>query len=55
MTECDTAATGRNGCRSYTCVTVYKATPRSTGGYAFSQSNEWVFNNIVMLGSPSLR
>ncbi|WP_345582633.1 family 20 glycosylhydrolase [Tessaracoccus lubricantis] len=54
-TECDTAATGRNGCRSYTYVTVYTATPKSTGGYAFSQSNEWVFNNIVMLGSPSLR
>ncbi|GAA4902595.1 SpnA family nuclease [Tessaracoccus lubricantis] len=54
-TECDTAATGRNGCRSYALVTVYKATPEGTGGYAFSQANEWVFNNIVMFGGPELR
>ncbi|MEO7587199.1 MAG: hypothetical protein ABIS84_04145, partial [Arachnia sp.] len=47
-TECDTAATGRGGCRSYAKVTVYKATPKQGGGYTFSQSNDWVFNNIVM-------
>ncbi|GAA4894285.1 hypothetical protein GCM10025789_09390 [Tessaracoccus lubricantis] len=54
-TECDTARTGRNGCRSYTYVTVYSATAKATGGYAFSQRNEWVFNNIVMFGGPELR
>ncbi len=47
-TECDTAATGRSGCRSYSEVTVYRARPKSGGGYTFDQSNEWVFNNIVM-------
>ncbi|GAA4898738.1 hypothetical protein GCM10025789_15890 [Tessaracoccus lubricantis] len=47
-TECDTAATGRGGCRSYAMVTVYQATAKAGGGYTFSQSNEWVFNNIVM-------
>ncbi len=47
-TECDTPRTGRSGCRSYAEVTLYKATPRPGGGYTFSQSNEWVFNNIVM-------
>ncbi|WP_233120828.1 hypothetical protein [Tessaracoccus sp. ZS01] len=50
-TECDTAATGRGGCRSYTMTTVYRATPKASGGYSFSQSNEWVFNNIVMFTS----
>ncbi|WP_074437031.1 ExeM/NucH family extracellular endonuclease [Tessaracoccus massiliensis] len=54
-TECDTARTGGNGCRSYSYVTVYKATPARNGGYVFSQANEWVFNNIVMFGSPELR
>ncbi|GAA4904968.1 hypothetical protein GCM10025789_25240 [Tessaracoccus lubricantis] len=47
-TECDTAATGRGACRSYTWTTVYAATPKASGGYSFSQSNQWLFNNIVM-------
>ncbi|MHA7861681.1 PIG-L family deacetylase [Tessaracoccus sp. Y36] len=47
-TECDTAATGRGGCRSYAKVTVYQAHAKPTGGYTFTQSNEWVFNNIVL-------
>ena len=55
MTECDTERTGRNHCRSYTFVTVYKATAKPEGGYVFSQNNEWVFNNIVMFGGPELR
>ena len=54
-TECDTAATGRGACRSYTMTTVYAATPKAGGGYAFSQSNQWVFNNIVMFGGPEQR
>ncbi|WP_139650735.1 beta-galactosidase [Tessaracoccus massiliensis] len=55
LTECDTARTGRDGCRSYTFVTVYRATAKPEGGYVFSQTNEWVFNNIVMFGGPELR
>ncbi|GAA4905022.1 hypothetical protein GCM10025789_25310 [Tessaracoccus lubricantis] len=50
-TECDTAATGRGACRSYTWTTVYAATAKPEGGYAFSQQNQWVFNNIVMFKS----
>ncbi|GAA4901847.1 hypothetical protein GCM10025789_20550 [Tessaracoccus lubricantis] len=52
-TECDTAQTGRGACRSYTMTTVYAATAASGGGYTFSQSNQWVFNNIVMFGGPA--
>ncbi|NHB85411.1 hypothetical protein G7085_14435 [Tessaracoccus sp. HDW20] len=45
-TECDTAVTGRNGCRSYTWTTYVKAT--STGGRTtFSTVQGWVVNNIV--------
>lgn len=46
-TECDTAATGRNGCRSYTWATVLGAVARSGGGYTYTRENKWVFNNIV--------
>lgn len=38
-TECDTAKTGRNGCRSYT----YNLVVRANG----SVGMEWVFNNMV--------
>ncbi|WP_220488148.1 discoidin domain-containing protein [Tessaracoccus sp. MC1756] len=54
-TECDTAATGRGACRSYTMTTVYAATAKPVGGYTFSQGNQWVFNNIVMFGGPEKR
>ena len=50
-TECDTAATGSNACRSYRLTTVYNAFARPSGGYLFSQENKWVFNNIVMFGN----
>ncbi len=41
-TECDTAATGRNGCRSY----IWTQLVVSTGG-RYSVQNDWVFNNMV--------
>lgn len=47
-TECHTERTGRGACRSYTLTTVYAATARPAGGYTFSQSTQWVFNNIVL-------
>ena len=47
-TECDTPATGRGACRSYILSTVYTATARPTGGYAFGQTNQWQFNNMVI-------
>ena len=49
-TECDTATTGRNGCRSYTLTTVYAVktmTPRT-----YEQKNQWIFNNIVQFEAP---
>lgn len=41
-TECDTATTGRNGCRSYVTADVV----RSSGGRYYT-AKEWVFNNMV--------
>lgn len=35
-------------CRSYTLTTVYSAKPKAGGGYTFTQSQQWVFNNIVL-------
>ena len=47
-TECDTARTGRNGCRSYIYITgVVEARP-TAGGYSYALVNKWVFNNIVL-------
>ncbi len=46
-TECDTAKTGKNGCRSYTWTTTMSAAAKSSGGYRFTTKNEWVFNNMV--------
>ncbi|MGO1385477.1 MAG: alpha/beta hydrolase-fold protein [Arachnia sp.] len=48
-TECDTARTGGNGCRSYIRVNnLVEASPRTGGGYTYSLVNTWVFNNIMM-------
>ncbi len=46
-TDCDTAQTGRNGCRSYILASVIRATPKGGGKYTYIVNNEWVFNNIV--------
>lgn len=43
-TECDSAATGRNGCRAYIWATVMEVDP--AGGHR--QVNMWLFNNIVL-------
>ncbi|AQP45738.1 M23 family metallopeptidase [Tessaracoccus flavus] len=45
-TECDTPATGRNGCRSYTYATIVSATTTSRGT-TFERVTDWTFNNIV--------
>ncbi|RMB59947.1 hypothetical protein EAX62_09470 [Tessaracoccus antarcticus] len=45
-TQCDTAESGRNGCRSFIWTTVYL--PTSMGANTFLQEQRWVFNNIVM-------
>ncbi|GAB3816404.1 hypothetical protein GCM10028820_15600 [Tessaracoccus terricola] len=47
-TECDTATTGGNGCRSWARADVVKATQADDGTWSFSLARgEWVFNNIV--------
>ncbi|GAB3811699.1 hypothetical protein GCM10028820_03370 [Tessaracoccus terricola] len=45
-TECDTATSGRNGCRAYIRSTVIEVNP--AGGYR--TVTKWVFNNIVRFG-----
>lgn len=46
QTECDTAWTGKNGCRSFAWVTVINQTKTATG-WKFTPENKWVFNNVV--------
>ncbi len=46
-TDCDSAVTGQGGCRSYVWATTASASPKSSGGYRFSTTNQWVFNNMV--------
>ncbi len=46
-TECDTALTGGNGCRSSLWTKVDTATAKPGGGYNFTSEWAWVFNNIV--------
>ena len=45
-TECDTAATGRGGCRSESLVSVIEA-HKTTNGWTYKHVNKWVLNNIV--------
>ncbi len=49
-TECDTAATGRGGCRSYIWT---KQISKVRGGHASKYA--WVFNNLVLFSSPTVR
>lgn len=51
-TECDTAWTGRNGCRSLIWATVIEA-HRTTSGTSYRRVSKWVFNNIVLFTSPT--
>ena len=45
--KCDTAVSGRNGCRTYILTNVVTATPSASGGYTFTAKPDYVFNNIV--------
>ena len=45
-TECDTAVTGRNGCRSYIYGQLVEVT-KTSGGSRYSVRNDWIFNNMV--------
>jgi hypothetical protein len=46
-TECDTAATGKNGCRSYAWVHYIGSEQRADGSWHYFPTQGWVFNNIV--------
>ncbi|MEO7587917.1 MAG: hypothetical protein ABIS84_07795, partial [Arachnia sp.] len=45
-TECDTALTGRNGCRSFMWAEVVVAT-KAGSGYTWATKWDWRFNNMV--------
>lgn len=47
-TECRTPTTGGNACRSYLRTSVISATAQPGGGYRYSVSQQWVFNNMVL-------
>ncbi|GAB3819991.1 hypothetical protein GCM10028820_24840 [Tessaracoccus terricola] len=46
-TECDTAATGRGGCRSYIWATVHGNVAPEGEAVRFGQVSGWQFNNMV--------
>lgn len=46
-TECDTATTGGNGCRSSVWSRDVVAQPKTGGGFSYTMEWRWVFNNIV--------
>ncbi|GAA4893748.1 hypothetical protein GCM10025789_08700 [Tessaracoccus lubricantis] len=49
-TECDTAATGRNGCRSYIESDAIALVTRADGTKAYQWVRDWRFNNMVRFG-----
>lgn len=59
-TECDTAETGRGGCRSYVwtkqagATVEYYANGDGVSGHGFTSSEGWVINNIVMFSSNAV-
>lgn len=46
-TECDTAVTGRGGCRSYIEASVVETHTTSTGQREFRWVTKWILNNMV--------
>lgn len=49
-TECDTPATGQNGCRSYIWSRIVVPAAKGGGTYSYTSTWGWVFNNIVHFG-----
>lgn len=47
MTECDTAKTGKNACRSYIQTRVVESVKQPNGSYNYKMNTKFVFNNIV--------
>src|SRR5699024_429666 len=46
-TECDTATTGRNGCRSYIQASVIESVVGADGTRQYRWVTKWIFNNMV--------
>ncbi|TRY18647.1 hypothetical protein FOJ82_05860 [Tessaracoccus rhinocerotis] len=46
-TECDTARTGRGGCRTWVRSDVVASSQAADGGWTHRQTKDWVLNNIV--------
>lgn len=46
-TECDSAASGGNGCRSYIWASYIESTLSPSGHRSYRWTNGWLFNNIV--------
>ncbi|GAB3822598.1 hypothetical protein GCM10028820_33580 [Tessaracoccus terricola] len=46
-TECDTPATGRNGCRSYVWARFVAGSQAANGTWTYSMAEGWIFNNIT--------
>lgn len=49
-TECNTAATGQGGCRTWIHATVVEAVPTAGGGHRYQMVNKEVFNSMVQFG-----
>ncbi|WP_461109595.1 beta-galactosidase [Tessaracoccus terricola] len=47
-TECDTATTGKNGCRSYILTSFVKSTQNANGSWSYAVTQDFVFNNMVL-------
>lgn len=47
-TECDTASSGSNACRSFIKTDVVAAERNAAGAWTYSTSKQWVFNNQVL-------
>lgn len=45
--ECDTATSGRNGCRTYIRARFVASTQAANGTWTYAMTEGWVFNNIV--------
>lgn len=51
-TECDTAVTGRGGCRTYATARVIEPFRTSSGATSHRWVTKWVFNSMVRFAAP---
>ena len=46
-TECDTALTGKNGCRNFIQASVIESVPQAGGGYSYRWVTKEILNSMV--------